>query len=272
MRRRVLEAPQIHPTAMIDPTARIEAGVVVEPYAIVGRYVSLGEETRIGAFSVIGDFTTIGPRNRIYHHASVGTDSQDLKYQGEESYLVLGEGNIVREYVTLNRATGAGEATLVGNHSMFMAYSHLAHNSVVGDHCIVANAAEIGGHVVIEDHAVLGGLAAVHQFCRIGTHSIVGAGSKVVLDVPPFLLVDGHPVRPHGLNLIGLRRHKFSREEIRQIQDAYEIVFHRSLRVEQAVARLREEFPESPHVARIVDFLEQAERGIIRPRKRKTPR
>jgi len=269
MRRRVLESPQIHPTAMIDPTARIEAGVVIEPYTIVGRDVSIGEETRVGPFTVIGEHTTIGPRNRIYHHASVGTESQDLKFSGEESYLIIGEQNIIREYATLNRATGAGEATRVGNRNIFMAYSHLAHNSVVGDNCVIANAAEIGGLVVVEDWAILGGLAAIHQFCRIGAYSIVGAGSKVVQDVPPFLLADGHPVRPHGLNLVGLRRRGFTREEIREIQLAYDIVYSRSLRVEEAISHLREQFPTSPQVAQIISFLEQAERGIIRPRKRK---
>lgn len=269
MRRRVLEPPQIHPTAMIDPTARIEAGVIIEPYAIIGRSVSIGEETRIGPFTIVGDYTIIGPRNRIYHHASVGTESQDLKYQGEKSYLILGEENIVREYATMNRATGAGEATRVGNRCLLMAYSHLAHNTTVGDHCIVANAAEIGGHVVIEDYAILGGLAAVHQFCRIGSYAIVGAGSKVVQDVPPYLLADGHPVRPHGLNSIGLHRHNFSSEEIRQIARAYEIVYHSALRVEEAITELRRQFPDQPHIARIAVFLEQAERGIIRPRKRK---
>jgi len=270
MRRRVLEPPQIHPTAMIDPTARIETGVVIEPYAIIGRHVFLGEGTRVGAFSVVGDFTTLGARNRIYHHASVGTESQDLKFSGEQSYLIVGDENIIREYVTLNRATGAGEATRVGNRSVFMAYSHLAHNSTVGDNCVVANAAEIGGHVVIEDYAILGGLVAIHQFCRIGAHAIIGAGSKVVQDVPPFLLADGHPVKPHGLNLVGLRRHGFTGQEIRDIERAYDWLYHRSLRVEQAIIGLRKEFPQSPHVAQIISFLEQAERGIIRPRKRKT--
>lgn len=269
MRRRVLEPPQIHPTAMIDPTAHVESGVVIEPYAIIGPHVSIGEETRVGTFTVVGDWTTIGPRNRIYHHASVGTESQDMKFRGEESYLLIGEGNTIREYTTLNRATGAGEATRVGNRNVFMAYSHLAHNSVVGDDCVIANAAEIGGHVVVGDYAILGGLVAVHQYCHIGTHAIVGASSKVVQDVPPFLLADGHPVRPHGLNLIGLRRRGFTRDEIRQIKSAYEIVYHSSLRVEQAIAHLREQFPLSPPVARIIGFLEEAERGIIRPRKRK---
>jgi len=255
---------------MIDPTARIEAGVVIEPYAIIGSHVSIGEETRIGAFTVVGDHTAIGPRNRIYHHASVGTESQDLKFSGEESYLILGQENVIREYATLNRATGAGEATRVGNGSVFMAYSHVAHNSTIGNHCIIANAAEIGGHVVVEDYAILGGLAAIHQFCRIGAYSIVGAGSKVVQDVPPFLLADGHPARPHGLNMVGLRRHGFTQAETREIQQAYDIIYHRSLRVEEAIVQLRERFPQSPHVAHIISFLEQVERGVIRPRKRRT--
>ena len=254
---------------MIDPTAQMEGGVVIEPYAIIGRHASIGEETRVGAFTVVGDWTTIGPRNRIYHHASVGTESQDVKFRGEESYLVIGEENTIREYTTLNRATGAGEATRVGNRNVFMAYSHLAHNSAVSDDCVIANAAEVGGHVVVGDYAILGGLVAVHQYCRIGAHSIIGAGSKVVQDVPPYLLADGHPVRHHGLNLIGLRRRGFTREEIGQIKSAYEIVYHSSLRVEQAIDRLRKEFPPASPVARIIGFLEEAERGIIRPRKRR---
>jgi len=268
MPKRILEPPQIHPTAVLDPTARIDSGVVIEPYAIIGRQVLIGEASRVGAFTVIGDHTMIGPRNRIYHHASVGSDSQDLKFRGGETYLILGEGNIVREYVTLNRATGPGEATRVGDENLFMAYSHLAHNCTVGNRCVLANAAEIGGHVVIDDCAIVGGVAAVHQFCRIGAHAIVGAGSKVTQDVPPFLLADGHPVRPHGLNLIGLHRRGFTRHEIQEIERAYRIVYERSLRVEQAILALAKEFPLSPHVREIIRFLEDSERGIIRPRKR----
>jgi len=269
MQKRILEPPQIHPTAMIDPTARIEARVVIEPYVTVGRHVTIGEETRVGAFTVIGDYTTIGPRNRIYHHASVGSDSQDLKFHGEQSYLIIGADNIIREYVTLNRATGEGQATRIGDRNVFMAYSHLAHNSVVTNDCVIANAAEIGGHVVVEEYAILGGLVAVHQYCRIGAHAIIGAGSKVVQDVPPFILADGHPVAPHGLNLVGLRRRGFTREQIREIERAYDVVYNRSLRVRQAIERLREEFPDSPNVARIARFLEQAERGIVRPRRKR---
>lgn len=268
MGKRILEPPQIHPTAMIDPTARIETGVVIEPYAIIGEHVSIGAGTRIGAFTVLGDHTTIGPRNHVYHHASVGTDSQDLKFTGDETYLVMGAENIVREYATLNRASGAGESTRIGDRNVFMAYSHVAHNCFIGDHCVVANAAQVGGHVVVDDWAIVGGLVAIHQFCRVGCHTIVGANSKVVQDVPPFLLADGHPVRPHGLNLVGLRRRGFTADEIRAIENAYEIVYARSLRVEQAIAQLRATLAPSVHVDRIIDFVENAQRGIIRPRKR----
>lgn len=268
MGKSTLEPPQIHPTAMIDPTARIETGVVIDPYTIIGCHVSIGEGTQIGAFTIVGDYTSIGPNNRIHHHASVGTESQDRKFAGDETYLVIGEENVIREYSTLNRATGAGESTRIGSRNLFMAYSHVAHNCTIGDHCVVANAAEIGGHVVVEDWAILGGLIAVHQFCRIGTHTIVGANSKVVQDVPPFILADGHPVRPHGLNLVGLRRRGFGAGEIRDIAGAYKIVYDRSLRVEQAIEELHKAFPDSPHVDRIVDFLAKAQRGIIRPRKR----
>jgi UDP-N-acetylglucosamine acyltransferase len=269
MTRRIQEPPQIHPTALIDPSARIEGGVVIDPYAIVGRHVSIGEGTRIGAFTVVGDHTSIGPRNRIFHHATVGSESQDLKYSGEKTYLILGESNVIREYATLNRATGEGQATIVGNGNVFMAYSHLAHNCMVHNHCIFANAAEVGGHVMVEDYAILGGLAAIHQFCRIGAHSIVGAASKVTQDVPPFLIADGHPVRPHGLNRIGLRRRSFTPEEMHDIDSAYKIVYDRSLLLDQAIERLRRDYPGAPHIEQIVEFLERTDRGIIRPRKRR---
>jgi UDP-N-acetylglucosamine acyltransferase len=265
MQKRVLDPPNIHPTAMIDPSARIGAGVVIEPYAIVGRNTSIGEETRIGPFTVVGDFTSIGPRNRVFHHATIGSESQDLKFRGQESYLVIGEGNLFREYTTLNRASGEGESTVVGNHNLFMAYSHLAHNSQLGNHCVIANAAEIGGHVEIGDYVILGGLVAVHQFCLIGSHSIVGAGSKVTQDVPPFILADGHPARPHGLNGVGLRRRGFSDEEIRDIEEAYSLIYRSSLRVEEAIDQLRERLAHSPHVVEIGDLLARATRGIIRP-------
>lgn len=271
MKRQVLDPPQIHPTAMIDPTARIDPGVVIEPYAAVGRSVSIGERTRIGAFTIVGDHTHIGPRNRIYHHASVGTDSQDMKFKGEESYLKIGEANIIREYTALNRATGAGESTVIGNHNILMAFCHVAHNATIGDHCVIANAAQIAGHVVVGDYAIVGGLVAVHQYCRIGAHVLIGAGSKTTQDVPPFILADGHPAWPRGLNRIGLKRRGFSAKEIETIEEAYSIIYRKSLRVEEAVEQLEQKYSDAPHIAKIIDFLASASRGIIRPGEKKAP-
>ena len=263
----------IHPTAVIDPAAVIGQDVAIGPYAVIGPAARIGDRTTIGAGAFIGPWTAIGPDNRIYHHATVGSDSQALAYQpGVESYLELGAANIVREYATLNRASDPGGATHVGDNNCFMAYSHVAHNCLIGNGVIFANNVAIGGHVVIEDNAILGGLTGVHQFCRVGRHAILGSNSKVNRDVLPFITVDGHPAQPRGINAIGLKRHGFAPDAIRQLREAYKILFLRGLPIKEALEQLTERFPASPHVLAIVDFVQSSTRGILRTRKRASSR
>jgi len=253
----------IHPTAMVDPQARLGAGTTVGPCTIIGAGVEIGPRCKIGAFVTIQGPTRMGAENILYNYAAIGTDSQDLKYKGDaDTRLEIGDANIIREYVTINRATEAGGVTIVGSHNAFMANSHVAHNCVVGDHTIFANCASIGGHVKIDDHAILGGLVGVHQFCRVGRHAIVGSSSKVVLDIPPFVTADGNPARLFGINRIGLQRRGFSPDEIVVVRRAFAL-----LRGSGTIADRRDGLGPSgqhPYVDELVEFVEASQRGIAR--------
>ena len=258
----------IHPTAIIHESATIEAGVEVGPYAIIEHDTVVGENTRVGASAFIGPWTIIGKNNHIYHHATVGSDSQALAYKpGTRSFLKLGTGNIIREYTQLNRSSSEDRSTVIGSGNCFMAYSHVAHDCTVGDHTIFANAATIGGHVCVEDYAILGGLVGVHQECNIGRYAIIGSSSKINKDVLPFITADGHPARPKGLNAIGLRRHGFSEQSITEIRRAYKILFYKNTLLDVALEQLRSKQSSSEHVKEIVDFIEKSTRGILRTRK-----
>lgn len=259
--------PHIHPAAVVDPTASLADDVRVGPYAIVGPRAALGPGCVVEAHAVIGPLTTLGARNRVHHHAVVGTDSQDGKFQGEEAYLTVGDDNIFREFVTVNRATGQGKATRIGNGCRLLAYAHVAHNTVLEDGVILANCAEVGGECYIGRHAILGGLVGVHQFCRIGAHTIVGACSKVTHDILPCMTADGHPARPRGINAIGLRRHGFSEEAIAGLKDAYLELFARGHRFEEGLEILRAQQGNVPEVREILDFVAASQRGVARPRR-----
>jgi UDP-N-acetylglucosamine acyltransferase len=258
----------IHPTAVIDPSAELAEDVRVGPYAIVEAGSWIGAGCAVGPHAVIGRNVRLGRDNQISHHAVIGTESQDSKYRGEWTGLEVGDGNVFREFVTVNRATGEGKVTRIGSGCRLLAYSHVAHNSAIGDGAVLANCAQVGGEVVIEEAVILGGLVGVHQFCRVGAYAIVGACSKVTQDILPFVTADGHPARPHGLNLVGLKRHGFSEEVISTLKAAYHCLFRKGARLEEALETLSRDCERSPEIARIVEFIRSSQRKIARPRKR----
>jgi UDP-N-acetylglucosamine acyltransferase len=255
----------IHPTAIIASGAELADDVQIEPYAIVGPSVRIGSGTRVGAHSVIAGRTTIGCENQIFHHASVGAVPQDLKYRGEDSELIIGDHNQIREFATLHIGTsGGGMVTRMGDHNLLMNYSHIAHDSRLGSYNIIANGAQLAGHVVVEDHVVVGALVGIHQFVKVGESAILGAGAMVSQDVPPYCNATGDRARLHGLNLVGLKRRDFSPEAVRNIKRAYRIVFHSGLKLADAIAQARQEMPASPEVQRFLVFIQASERGVCR--------
>ena len=233
-----------HPTAIISKKAKLGEGVSVGPFAVITDNVEIGAGSKIGAHCVIDGNTKIGSNCEIFTGAVVGSRPQDLKFKGEKVFLEVGNDNIIREYCTLNPGTGDGGRTSVGNGNLLMAYSHIAHDCRVGDECIIANGGTLAGHVTIEDKAVIGGLVAIHQFVHVGTLSIIGGCSKVVQDIPPYSTCDGHPTRVYGLNLIGLRRQKFSKESIENLNRAYKILFSSGLTPKHALENLEAEIKE----------------------------
>lgn len=253
----------IHPTALIDPEARLAPGVKVGAYAIVGPRVTIGEGTSVGPHVLVERDTQIGNGCTLAKGAVLGTDPQDLKYQGETTSLVVGDRTVVREYATLNRGTAARGRTEVGNDCLLMAYVHVAHDCVVGDHVVLSNAVNMAGHVSIGDHAIVGGLTAIHQFVRVGCHAFVGGASRVPKDVPPYLKAAGNPMQLYGLNGVGLQRRGFSEDVRVQLKRAYRIFFHSQLNVSQAIERVRDELPASPELETFLSFVEESERGIL---------
>jgi UDP-N-acetylglucosamine acyltransferase len=255
----------IHPTAIIHPDARLAEGVAVGPYAVIGESVSIGSGTKIGAHVVIKPFVDIGRDNEIYQFASIGEVPQDLKFGGEETRLVIGDRNRIREFTTLNRGTvGGGGVTKIGSDCLIMSYAHVAHDCVIEDKVILANAVQMGGHVHIEECAIVGGLSALHQFIRIGAYSMVGGGSAVPQDVPPFTNATGNRATLHGLNLVGLTRRGFSPESVSALKKAYKIIFRSKLTIKDAVKKVKDEVPSCPEVDRLVEFVNTSERGICR--------
>jgi UDP-N-acetylglucosamine acyltransferase len=255
----------IHPAAIVDPGARVAQGVEIGPYTIIGPDVEVGDGTWIGPHVVINGPTRIGCENRIYQFCSLGEMPQDKKYAGEATRLEIGDRNVIREYCTFNRGTvqDAG-VTRVGDDNWIMAYVHLAHDCQVGNHTIFANAASLAGHVKVADYAILGGFTLVHQFCRIGTHGFCAFASHVAKDVLPFVMVQGQPARPYGLNSEGLRRHGFGKERTALLRHAYKIIYRQQLTLEQAKGKLRALADESDDVRLMVEFLEGSQRGILR--------
>lgn len=252
----------IHPTAIIHPGAQIAADCHIGPYCTIGEHVVLGRGCHLHAHVVIDGHTRLGEANEIFPFASIGLKTQDLKWDGGLTRTEIGDHNTFRECVTVNSATGDGEATVVGSHNHILAYSHVAHNVVLGSHIIMSNVATLAGHVIVEDYAVIGGLAAIHQFCRIGKMSIIGGCSKVVQDVPPFMLVDGNPGETRTINKVGLERQGVSEDAQKALRQAFKILFREGLTIPNALARIETDLPPLPEVTHLVDFVRSSQRGI----------
>lgn len=255
----------IDPHAIIDPSARIGADVSIGPFSIIGPDVEIGSGCRIGPHVVIKGPTRIGCDNQVFQFASIGEVPQDKKYRGEATVLEIGDRNVIREYVTIQRGTvQGGGVTRVGSDNLFMVQVHIAHDCIVGNNTIFANGTQVAGHVIIEDYVILGGCSLVHQFCTLGQHSFSSAASMIIKDVPPYVLVSGQMAKPYGLNVEGLKRRGFSPETVRMLRQAYKIVYRSHLLQEQAIAELKVLSAECPEVAIMADFIERSQRGIVR--------
>lgn len=255
---------QIHPSSVIDPSAVLHDGVEVGPFCHIGPQVEVGAGTRLlGHVSIAGP-TRIGHGNIFYPYCSIGQRSQDLKYTSEPTFLEIGNNNSFREFCTVNRGTLPGTKTAVGNHGNFLAYSHIAHDCTVGDHVIFSNNGTIAGHVTIEDHVIIGGLSGVHQFCRLGQHSIVGGCTKIVQDVPPYMIADGNPAEVRGINQVGLERRGFAAGDTRSLREAYRLLYRSNLNVKQACEKIASDFAGPDVISRLLAFVESSQRGIIR--------
>ena len=251
--------------AIVSGEAELAADVSVGPFSIIGPQVQIGPRTVVGPHVVINGPTTIGAGNRIFQFASIGDAPQDKKYQGEPTRLEVGDRNVFRESCTVNRGTTHGQGvTRIGNDNLFMAYAHVAHDCVVGNHTVFANCAALGGHVEIGDWVILGGLTAVHQFTKIGAHAFLAGGAIVTRDVPPYVMVAGNPAAPHAVNSEGLKRRGFTEEQIRNIRDAYRIVYRSELKLAEALARLAREADGRPEIRAFVDFIHASTRSLAR--------
>jgi len=252
----------IHPTAVIHPAAEIGAGCEIGPYCVIGENVVMGENCKLHSHVVIDGHTLLGQRNEVYPFASIGLKTQDLKWKGGFTRTVIGDHNTFREYVSIHSATSDGGVTSIGAHNNLLAYSHVAHDVTIGNHVILSNVGTLGGHVTVEDHVVLSGLAAVHQFCRIGRLAMIGGCSKVVQDVPPFMLADGNPARTRTINKVGMERNGITEEVQALLRQAYKIIFREGLTIPNAIARIELELNLVPELKHLLQFLRDSERGI----------
>ena len=255
----------IHPTAIIDSKADIDSNVDVGPHSIVGANVKIGSGTVIGPHVVIQPYVEIGPDCHIFQYASIGAVPQALKFEGEETYVKIGRGTVIREFVTINRGTGfGGGITEVGEENFLMAYVHIAHDCKTGRKVILANNATLAGHIVIEDFVTVGGLVAIHQFVRIGNYAYIGGKSAVVKDIPPYVIAAGDRAKLHGLNSVGLKRHEFSQETLSSLKKAYRIIFRIGLTLNEAIERAKAEVGHVPEVNDLIRFIKSSKRGITR--------
>ncbi len=255
----------IHPTAIIDKTVEFGENVEVGAYAIIKGEVRIGDNTKIGEHAYIQGITEIGKNNKIYPFASIGSDPQDLKYNGEPTKLIIGDNNIFREFVTINRGTVGGQGiTKIGSNNLFMAYSHVAHDCNVKNYVILANNATLAGHITVENYAIIGGLSAVHQFCKIGEYAMIAGKTGVAKDIPPFMLASGQRAKLYGPNLIGLRRHGFSEERIKIIRKVYNLLFKRKEGFRETCEMLEKEYSDNDDVMKILNFIKNSERGVTK--------
>ncbi len=255
----------IHPTAIVDPKAELDSDVQVGPYAIIREDVSIGSGSQIGSHAVIEPFVSIGRDCRIFHFASIGATPQSLKFEGEKTYVKIGRGTIIREFVTIHRGTGfGGGITEVGEQNFLMAYTHIAHDCKTGRMVVMANNATLAGHITIGDFATVGGLTAIHQFVKVGDYAFIGGKSAVVKDIPPFVIAAGDRARLHGMNTVGLKRHGFTQTTINELKKVYRIIFRIGLTRNEALERVKAEVEQIPEVVKFLEFIQSSQRGITR--------
>jgi UDP-N-acetylglucosamine acyltransferase len=258
------ETHQIHPTAIISPGAKLGSKVSVGPYTIIDEHVTIGDETTIGSHCVITGRTTMGKRNRVFTGAVIGSEPQDVKYNGETCFLEIGDDNYIREHVTINPGTGENTKTVIGNDNWLMIQTHVGHNCVLGSHIKLANLATLGGHVQIDDYATIGGVTPVHQFVRVGRYVMIGGGFRAVQDVVPYMIAGEEPLRVIGVNQIGLERNHFSKEVIDTLKKAHKVIFRNNLTLKEAITELSTNFPQTDEIKNLVEFLSTSTRGIVR--------
>lgn len=256
--------PLVDSTASVHPNAEIGEHVEIGPYSVIGEHVKIGERTKIGSHVMLDGWTTIGRNCRVFTGAVIGSDPQDLKYRGDQSYVEIGDNTTIREYATVNRATFEGETTRIGNNCLVMAYCHVAHNCVLEDRVIMSSFAGLAGHIHIEEHAIIGGLVGVHQFVQIGRNAIIGGGAAVRQDILPYTMASGNPCRSKGINIVGLRRLNFSPERISHLKKAYKIIFRSKLATEDACEKLIDEFRGVDEVQHMAKFIQRSQRGLAR--------
>jgi UDP-N-acetylglucosamine acyltransferase len=255
----------IHSTAIVDPKAELAANVKIGPYSIIGENVFIGSGTVIGSHVVIDPYVTIGPDCKIFQYAAIGAPPQSLKFKGEKTYVKIGRGCIIREFVTIHRGTGfGGGITEIGEENFLMAYTHIAHDCKIGRKVVMANNATLAGHIIIGDHATVGGLVAIHQFVRIGDYAFIGGKAGVPKDIPPYVIAAGDRAKLHGLNLVGLKRQGMSPKTLSSLKKTYRIFFRIGLTVNEAVERVRAEVEQIPEVVKFIEFIKTSERGVTR--------
>jgi len=255
---------KIHQTAVVSPKAELGKDVVVGPYSVINDNVKIGDGTILGSHVLIDKWTTIGKDNKIFSGAIIGSESQDLKFTGEKSFVELGDNNIIREYVTINRATKPNGITKLGNNNAILSYCHVAHDCILGNNITISNVTTLAGHVEVEDQAGLGGYVGIHQFVKIGTMAFIGGWSKVVKDVPPFLRVSGTPLKVYGLNSVGLDRKGVPDSSKKALKKAYQILFRSGNNVSQAIEVISKEIEQTEHIKMFIAFLKSSERGICK--------
>ena len=255
----------IHPTAIVHPRATIAPGVKIGAYSLIGENVRLGKDTVIDSHVVVEGWTEVGERCHLFPFVSIGTAPQHMRYQGEPTRVTIGNENVIREFVTIHRATveGGGNTTL-GHGNFIMAYSHIAHDCKVGNQVIMANASTLAGHIAVEDFAIVGGLVAIHQFVRVGCYAIIGGASGVPKDIPPYMCAAGNRAKLFGLNTVGLKRHRFSEATLFALKQAYRILFRSHLILNKAIEKVETDVPRLPEITHLLDFLKSSKRGVCR--------
>lgn len=255
----------IHETAIVHPKAEVGENVEIGAYSIVREHVTIGSNTKIGPHVVIDPFVDIGSDCKIFQFAAIGAEPQDLKFSGEKSFVKIGSGNVIREFVTIHRGTSDGiGVTEIGEDNLIMAYSHIAHDCKLGRRIVLSNNATLGGHITIGDYSVIGGLVAIHQFVRVGNFAFIGGKSAVVKDIPPYMIAAGDRAKLHGLNVVGLKRQGFSSNTLAMLKKAYRLVFRIGLTLNEAIERVAAEVEQVPEVVHLIEFIKSSERGITR--------